>query len=195
MGFGKVVQAIVTEILSVLLGVVGILSFCALGLYAFPFSSSYYALGGLGLILFFSLMYGLGQIWRNPEDVRRVVAHIISTVSVSCYFFLSVPVTIERSVSVFLLQSMAEKPVRAHSAAEMESLLISGYICNSAVTKRMMEQQHLGNVEPLPGDEYKLTQRGQSIARWFTPVAEVFSVPHRQPQKPGEQCTKLLPGQ
>lgn len=88
--------------------------------------------------------------------------------------FTLVPVTVERSVSVFLLAQMDANNTHVYSEDEMGTLLKEDYIDkNGAVQKRCEEQIATGSIKQKDGG-YIITAKGQAIVRLFRLVSGLY---------------------
>lgn len=150
-----------------------------------PSTSSLYITEGTLSIAAFSLVFAFGYCRVAPRDPRQVLASSLAVFSLSLAFFVLVPVTIERSVSVFLLQSMGNTPGHSFSKPELEAIFTTHYTCGrNAISKRMDEGHFFGTIQFEPDDHYALSPAGQGMADVLQPVARFFSVP----KPPMEHC-------
>lgn len=113
------------------------------------------------LFLFFKKLRSFG--------ISEFISIVVSSASVSISFFVIVPVTFDRSVSVFLLNKIIEKtdPNTGNSAMSVEELsrvFVGEYVYqNGAIQRRMFEQKSSGNVQVSQDGFIAITERG----RWF----------------------------
>lgn len=90
-------------------------------------------------------------------------------------FLIVFPVTIDRSVSMFLLYEIEQHP-EAVTGEELESKLISEYVQkNGAVKRRIEEQVVSGNLEA-DSRGFKLTKQGSSFLKFSRFVAWLFNL-------------------
>ncbi|MCB1545444.1 MAG: hypothetical protein KDJ30_14540 [Rhodoblastus sp.] len=95
---------------------------------------------------------------------------IVAASMLSSVFVLG-PVTVDRSISVFMLSQFesAGKPLTVDDVREK---FVKTYVVEwDQMNRRLKEQQVSGNLEPAGGDAWKLTAQGRrfmEIARWMS---------------------------
>ncbi len=101
---------------------------------------------------------------------RDVVPASLFGAGLTLAFFVLVPVTIDRSVSVFLLGAMAAERDRVWTTEGLSEVLMDRYVRDFAqVERRIAEQRASGNVTAA-GDGYRLTAQGErfiAASRWL----------------------------
>lgn len=105
---------------------------------------------------------------------RDIILMFVVLWTVNMLFFTHVPVTADRSISVFLLGYM-----NTHATVTSDDLknsLINTYLAkNGAVDKRMTEQIASGTIIR-DGKNYKITQRGRLLMLFYGWVADIFGI-------------------
>lgn len=92
-------------------------------------------------------------------------------------FFTLVPVTVERSVSVFMLSQLDNDLDRKMTKQEIEKTFLDKYVYeNQAFEKRFNEQITTGTIEKVGNDTYKLTKKGRSIVSMFDIIGQIYGV-------------------
>lgn len=110
---------------------------------------------------------------------RDIVISILLFGGVNMVFFTHVPVTAERSISVFILSSMADRKSELVTEEAIEDYFIEKYVKDyGAVEFRLREQVIAGNIE-LKEDRYQLTKRGQMISDFYDTVTWVYGIDKR----------------
>lgn len=88
-------------------------------------------------------------------------------------FLIVIPVTVDRSVTVFLLGQLASSP-KGMNESELRTALVERYVDSyAAVDRRMREQRLSGNVS-LDGELYKLTAQGEEFIRFSRAIGAIF---------------------
>jgi hypothetical protein len=106
-----------------------------------------------------------------------LIVSVIVFFSFNLIFFTHVPVTADRSLSVFMLGSMTQDIDGSYRKDELENLFIEKYINeNNNIGKRIDEQLSSGNIMEA-NNEYKLTDRGKKLMDFYKNVAEIFEIP------------------
>jgi hypothetical protein len=93
-------------------------------------------------------------------------------------FLVVFPVTIDRSVSIYLLGQLSRASL-GMTESELNERVINQYIREyKGVARRMQEQMLSGNVE-ISGDRYRLTRQGEAFIRVSDGIVELFGVDPR----------------
>ena len=99
--------------------------------------------------------------------VRDIIMMFVIFCCVNMVIFTLVPVTVERSVSVFMLSYMDE-------------VFTAKYVDDyGAFEKRFDEQVVTGTIEQNPDGTYSITERGRFVVRAFRTIAEWFDTDRR----------------
>jgi hypothetical protein len=110
---------------------------------------------------------------------RDIILSTVLIASVNLVFFTHLPVTAERSVSVFLLGYMNEYSEKSFTNEEITKALYDKYIIEyGAVGKRLHEQLVSGDIYR-DGDGYKITSQGKSLMKIYSLVADLFGIDKR----------------
>ena len=112
----------------------------------------------------------------NEIVYQDIALAFTSTALILLVFFTHIPVTADRSLTIYLLGKMNSNPERIYKKSELEHLLIQQYIVEyNAVQKRADEQVIVGTIEN--GKEgYKITQKGERLIGFYQILAKVFQV-------------------
>jgi hypothetical protein len=94
-------------------------------------------------------------------------------------FLVIAPVTVDRSISVFLLSHMAQNEQHVFTTHEMENAFRRIYLGDlGQIQRRTDEQQRSGNIVPKDGG-YVLTPQGATFIRWARMIAWAFDTDPR----------------
>ena len=116
--------------------------------------------------------------WKSLFDVKDIVLMFLGFCCVNMVLFTLIPVTVERSVSVFTLSYMMENP-GVYTVSDMEDIFHKTYVCEfQAFDKRFEEQIISGNVEEKDGG-YVLTKRGEFTVNFFRTISSLFNTDER----------------
>ena len=100
---------------------------------------------------------------------RDAVAAAIVAIALNLAAFVVGPVTVDRSVSVYMLSRLAAAPV---TADELATAFTTEYVRDwDQIDRRLKEQIASRNVEETPDGRYRLTAQGRS----FMATAQVMS--------------------
>ncbi|MDH2311074.1 hypothetical protein [Methylobacterium brachiatum] len=123
------------------------------------------------------LLAGLGRAWglRRRDALGACVLSLALNLSV----FVIFPVTVDRSISVFLLGQMAARPEERFSAERARAVFESVYLGEfHQIERRLAEQTASGNVAPA-GDGYVITPQGRAFMKFSGLVARLFRTDKR----------------
>jgi len=114
--------------------------------------------------------------WRKLLTVRDAILSICMTLCLNVIFFTHVPVTAERSVSIFVLGAMSEEPERIFTEPEIRDYFIQKYVIdNGALEKRFLEQEATGTIRR-QGGGFAITDKGRILIRFYGFVADCFHI-------------------
>lgn len=112
--------------------------------------------------------------------VRDVIMMFVIFCCVNMVFLTLVPVTVERSVSVFMLSYMDENSDQTFTQDSVGEVFTSKYVEDyGAFEKRFDEQVVTGTIEQNPDGSYSITERGRFIVKMFRTIAEWFDTDRR----------------
>lgn len=112
--------------------------------------------------------------------VRDIIMMFVIFCCVNTVIFTLVPVTVERSVSVFMLSYMDENSDQTFTQESVGEVFTSKYVEDyGAFEKRFDEQVVTGTIEENPDGTYSITDRGRFIVKMFRTIAEWFDTDRR----------------
>ena len=115
--------------------------------------------------------------WLSAKDVVLV---FILTCSINMVFFTLIPVTVERSVSVFMLSYMDTYSDRTYTQDEVAEIFVEKYVNEyGAFEKRFDEQLTTGTIVQNPDGTYSITDKGRFIVKMFRLISDVFDTDER----------------
>ena len=146
-----------------LLGQVGILFYRGLALIALAFVAT------------FAAVFALAR--QGPiagVRGRDAFSAAVLSLAFNLCFLVIFPVTIDRSISVFVLGQMAAHADRTYSTDEMSKVFSDVYIGeDQQIDRRMREQLLSGNVERV-GDGYRISAHGKAFIQTSKLIAWMF---------------------
>lgn len=138
---------------------------------------------GCALILASAIINALLMLfWQRffPRGVvmtRDIILSAVVVISLNLVFFTHLPVTADRSVTVFLLGHMADG--QAHTQQEVRDFFVARYVDDyGAMQRRFNEQIVSGNIRKT-GETYIITEQGQSLLRFYDWMTDVFHIDKR----------------
>ena len=137
---------------------------------------------GLVLILFWGLVLAAGMLalkrlrWRELITVRDVLLLFTAFCCVQTVLFTHLPVTADRSISVFMLGHFADNPGQSFTEEETEDFFIRRYVGDyGAFSKRFHEQEETGTITR-DGDGYRITEGGRRLMKLYERIARWFAL-------------------
>lgn len=120
--------------------------------------------------------------WRKIEwlSAKDVVLVFILTCSINMVFFTLIPVTVERSVSVFMLSYMDTYSERTYTEDQVAEIFVEKYVNEyGAFEKRFDEQLTTGTIVQNADGTYSITDKGRFIVKMFRAISDVFETDKR----------------
>jgi len=109
-------------------------------------------------------------------SVRDVILSVVLFSSIAMVGFTHLPVTADRSISVFILGYMNSRQNQPITADEMEQVFIERYVKKyKAMQRRFDEQIVSGNISPVPGG-FVLTSQGRNVVGLYDVLCDLFVV-------------------
>lgn len=150
----------------------------------------------LAALLTFAILGAVLHRLRLPRvSTRDAFAAAILSLSLNLSFFVVVPVTVDRSISIFLLGEMAERPQQALTPDAASTLFKTVYVDEyREIDRRLREQALSGNLEKI-GDGYRISRRGLFVVEMAKVTAWMFDsrTDLAAPRNPWRVDRALLP--
>lgn len=129
-------------------------------------------------VLAATAMFLCKKKWQELFDFKDVILMFLGFCCVNMVLFTLIPVTVERSVSVFTLSYMAENP-KVYTVEEMEDIFNEKYVQEfEAFDKRFKEQIVSGNVDETE-EGYIINDRGKATVKFFRVIGSLFNTDER----------------
>lgn len=125
-----------------------------------------------------ALVWLAASRWRLAS-IRDAIAAGVLSFGLNLSFFVVAPVTVDRSVSVFILGYMATDPDKPMSVADLRNVFERRYLGDWRQVERRMEEQSVSGNVTRAGDGYVLTPRGKSFLTTSKIVAWMFDTDPR----------------
>jgi len=136
------------------------------------------ALVGIAELFCFVVLTLASRKWPMWK-MRDVVSASAFAAGAAVCLLILLPVTIDRSISTFMLTQMAARPDRAFTPAELRSLFVDVYVERyGQIERRLSEQEISGNVSPTAAG-FQITPQGLAFVRLARLVSSVFGTDPR----------------
>ncbi len=111
---------------------------------------------------------------------KDIILLFIGCCCVNMVFFTLVPVTVERSVSVFMLSYMEENTGTTYTKDDVEEIFVKKYVQDyGAFEKRFHEQVVTGTIQEKSDGTYEITHKGKQVVKLFRVIADWFQTDQR----------------
>lgn len=124
-----------------------------------------------------SLLMALFMKWKKASwlSAKDVIFVFIISCCINMVFFTLFPVTVERSVSVFMLSLMDENSEIAYSEEQITAIFVDKYVDEyGAFEKRFEEQSITGTIEKNADGTYSITDKGRFFVKVFRLISDIF---------------------
>jgi len=113
---------------------------------------------------------------KTTITARDVLLIFCAFCCIHVVVFTHIPVTADRSISVFMLGYMAQEDIE-YTKADLEDVFIEKYVYQyGAFDKRLDEQVYTGTIEKTSSGGYILTGSGKRIIAIYNKVADWFDI-------------------
>lgn len=112
--------------------------------------------------------------------VRDIIMMFVIFCCVNMVFLTLIPVTVERSVSVFMLSYMEENSDQTFTEESVGEVFTSKYVEDyGAFEKRFEEQVVTGTIRQNEDGTYSITESGEFVVKLFRTIADWFDTDRR----------------
>ncbi len=137
---------------------------------------------GVAIIAIVALATLLLAIWTALRMGLRGtdgLAAVAISVSINLSFLVLFPVTIDRSITVFLLGYMSEHPAATYTADDLKGVFSDRYLGQfHQIDRRMHEQVISSNIRRI-GDRYQISPQGVTFIKLSRAIGVIFDVDPR----------------
>lgn len=127
-----------------------------------------------------AVVMGVVRKFWGFVTVRDVIMMFVIFCCVNMVLFTLIPVTVERSVSVFMLSYMEENQDQTFTQESVGEVFTSKYVEDyGAFEKRFNEQIVTGTIVENPDGTYSITESGKAVVEMFRTIAEWFDTDRR----------------
>ena len=169
-------------LLLAVLTVVGFAIFVGLFLAGIAASVSILFYRGVALALVAAIAAGIIALWpaRRTSDSSLPVAAAALSLSFNLCFLVLLPVTVDRSISVYLLSTIEQRQESGITSAQLERSFVDDYVVRmGAIDRRIDEQRRSGNVTVDGGGKVHLTLQGERFMSFSRVIARLFGTDPR----------------
>lgn len=133
-----------------------------------------------GILAAIIMLIACKKIKALSLDGKDVFLMFCGYCCLNMVLFTLIPVTVERSVSVFMLSYMEQSEGQTFTEDEMSQIFVDVYVDGyGAFEKRFNEQVVSGNIEQAEDGGYYITSRGEFVVKMFRVMADWFDTDKR----------------
>lgn len=132
----------------------------------------------IGALFCFVVLVLASRKWPTWKP-RDAVSASAFACGVAVCFLIVLPVTIDRSVSVFILTRMAAMPDRAFTPAEMRAIFTDVYLGRYQQIERRLEEQEISGNVARDAVGFRITPQGLAFVRLARFLSKVFQTDPR----------------
>ena len=116
-----------------------------------------------------------GHLWTYKD----ILLSLILIFCLNLVFFTHLPVTADRSISVFMLGYLNNNSDKSMTGQEMTKFFTQKYLYKyGAMNKRLNEQIESGNIIQAENG-YKISKRGQLIMKVYSFIVRLFAIDNK----------------
>lgn len=137
---------------------------------------------GIAVIIFWGviislIMFLLKKIfWNKIITIRDIILIFCAFCCIHVVIFTHLPVTADRSISVFMLGYMAQGE-EEYTKEEIEDIFIDKYVYDfEAFEKRLDEQVYSGTIKENEEGKYEITNSGRRIISIYEVIIKWFKL-------------------
>lgn len=113
-------------------------------------------------------------------ETKDIILMFCGFCCVNMVLFTLIPVTVERSVSVFMLSYMEENENMTYTEDSVADIFVKKYVNDyGAFEKRFNEQLVSGNIKINEDGTYSITDSGKEIVKMFRIISKWFNTDQR----------------
>lgn len=117
---------------------------------------------------------------RRTAGTPLIVPAVALSLSLNLCFLVILPVTVDRSISVYLLSTIERHDRNGIDATHLEAAFLDGYVSGmGAIDRRIAEQSQSGNITVDRTGHIRLTPQGERFMRLSRFVATTFGTDPR----------------
>jgi hypothetical protein len=132
---------------------------------------------GIATILTFVAFLYISRWFR--ADVSAAFTAAVLSMSINLTFLVIFPVTIDRSISVFLLGYMNQHPEEAFTPSQLRNAFSNIYVGQYQQIERRMDEQLVSRNINQVGEAYQISAQGRAFVSFARAIAWMFDTDPR----------------
>ena len=139
---------------------------------------------GIALIVFWGIVCAVvmgllkrNKSWKKVITVRDIILMFMMYCCVNVVIFTHLPVTADRSITVFMLGYMTDRETQTFSEEDIQHVFEEVYVEDyKAFSKRFHEQEETGTIEPVADGQYQITGSGKKLMKIYEIVGKLYNL-------------------
>ena len=132
----------------------------------------------VGEIFCFAVLLLARRTWP-VWHVRDAVSACAFAGGIAVCLLIVLPVTIDRSISVFMLTQMAAQPDHAFTPSELRGLFIDVYVERYGQIERRLDEQQVSRNVTQTANGFRITPQGLAFVRFARALSIIFQTDRR----------------
>lgn len=132
----------------------------------------------VGEVFCFVVLLIARRIWPGWH-VRDAVSACAFAGGIAVCLLIVLPVTIDRSISVFMLTQMAAQPDHVFTPSELRNLFVDVYVKRYGQIERRLDEQHASRNVAQTQNGFRITSQGLAFVRFARFLSVVFQTDRR----------------
>ena len=179
----KIKELLILSLIYILLLLAGTVLY-VLSFQTFLFSEiAIFFYRGITIILFWGVVLAVIMsllkyfFFKKIITIRDILLLLCTFCCVNIVIFTHLPVTADRSITVFMLGFMVQTEASTYTKQDLEEIFISKYVYEyGAFDKRLEEQIFSGTIKKSGDQQYQITEKGRNLIRTYEKVADWFLI-------------------
>lgn len=138
---------------------------------------------GIALIILWGIIISVIMIllkrfrFKNIITIRDILLLFCAFCCINVVIFTHLPVTADRSITVFMLGYFAEDENVSYTQENIKKVFWDKYVNEyEAFEKRFEEQIITGTIEKLPDGTYRITSKGKSLIGIYDMISDWYKI-------------------
>ncbi len=138
---------------------------------------------GIALIILWGIIISVAMIllkrfrFKNLITIRDILLLFCAFCCINVVIFTHLPVTADRSITVFMLGYFAKDVNVSYTQEDIEEVFWEKYVNEyEAFEKRFQEQLATGTIEKLPDGTYRITSKGKSLIGIYDTISTWYKI-------------------
>lgn len=128
------------------------------------------------IILLLFMVFLKRTVYGKFFTYKDIILSIVLIFCLNLLFFTHLPVTAERSISVFLLGYMNKYSNRAFTNKEISKIFKEKYVDDFHETDKRLSEQLISKNIASENNTYKITNQGKLIIKLYSLIADIFNI-------------------